>query len=334
MSLARAGEDPVPGAGRGAISGAAAAAGAGAAGAALRALKARLRGALGIDPQSGVTPLPGLRWIGSQTHGYMVPDGLLHAGSVCYCVGAGEDITFDTELAVQFGCEVRILDPTPVGTRHYAELLRCVRAGEPLSSRNGEPFRYRIAPAQLGLLRYLEIGVWDRAATLRFNEPVRDDYPSYSVTMFQESGRWIEAPVDRLAAIMRREGDAAIDLLKLEIEGAEYRVLETVIEDRLDVQAIVVEFDEVWHAKGRSRAHLFRIRDASRALQRAGWRLVHSTPMFKRTFVREEACARLGARLVTGPDSGLSPRPAASPPSSLPPPGRSAAARPGTAPHS
>lgn len=258
------------------------------------ALKAGVRRVLGIDPQSDVTPLPALRWVGSQTHGYMVPEGLLDANSVCYCVGAGEDITFDTELAEQFGCRVRILDPTPVGTRHYALVREKVLAGEPLWSQNGEPFRYRIAPERLALLKYLEIGVWDAATTLRFYEPTKENYPSYSVAMFQESGRWIEAPVDRLSAIMRREGDASIDLLKLEIEGAEYKVLETLIEDRPDVKAILVEFDEVWHVKG-TRAHFFRIRDASRALIRAGWRLAHSTPMFKRLFVRDDVFARLSA---------------------------------------
>ena len=95
-------------------------------------------------------------------------------------------------------------------------------------------------------------------------------------------------------AIMRREGDASIDLLKLEIEGAEYKVLETIVEDRPDIKAILVEFDEVWHVKG-TRAHFFRIRDASRRLIRAGWRLAHSTPMFKRLFVREDEFARLSA---------------------------------------
>lgn len=269
-----------------------------------RAVKSRLRQALGIDPQSGVTPLPALRWVGSQTHGYMLPEGLLDAGSVCYCVGAGEDISFDTELAVQWGCRVVILDPTPVGTRHYELVRQHVLAGEPLSTRNGDPFRYRISPSQLPLLEYLEIGVWNEAGTLRFNEPTRADYPSYSVAMFQESGRWIEAPVDRLAAIMQRQGHAAIDLLKLEIEGAEYAVLDSVIADRVDVKAIVVEFDEVWHVAGRSRAHLFRIRDAARRLARAGWRLAHSTPMYKRLFVREDVYARLAARAATGQAEG------------------------------
>lgn len=262
----------------------------------LASAKQAARRLLGIDPQSQVTPLPRLEWIGSRTHGYCVPDGLLWPDSVCYTVGAGEDISFDTELAERHGCRVVVVDPTPEGRQHFALVQQRIAAGEPLSTTNGEPFRYRIAPERLGLLKFLEIGVWDRADTMRFYEPTRDNYPSHSVAMFQESGRYIELPVDRLSSLMASQGDSRIDLLKLEIEGAEYRVLETIVEDRLDVRAIAVEYDEVYHVKGRSRAHLFRIRASTQRLLDAGYRLVHSTPMFKRTFVREDVFATLAAR--------------------------------------
>jgi hypothetical protein len=106
-------------------------------------LKDLLRRALGVDPQSGVTPLPRLTWVGSQTHGYCVPEGLLGPASTCYAVGAGEDITFDTELARRFGCRVRVVDPTPEGRDHFRLVQARVEAGEPLWSANGEPFRYR-----------------------------------------------------------------------------------------------------------------------------------------------------------------------------------------------
>lgn len=266
----------------------------------LRPLKDSVRRMMGIDPQAGVTPLPRLAWVGSQTHGYCVPEGLLGPGSVCYAVGAGDDITFDTELAHQYGCRVRVVDPTPEGLNHFRLVHERINAGEPLSSTNGEPFRYRISPDRLGLLNYIKIGVWDRAATMRFWEPTRDNYVSHSIAMFQESGRYIELPVDRLGTIMAGQGDASIDLLKLEIEGAEYRVIETIVEDRLDIKAIAVEYDEVYHVRGRSRAHLFRIRASTRRLLGAGYLLVHSTPMFKRTFVREDIFDALASGHVAG----------------------------------
>ncbi len=254
----------------------------------VKALKAGVRGLLQIDPQSLVTPLPGLNLVGSDSAGYVIPAGLLNAKSLCYCVGAGEDVTFDTELAQIYGCHVVVIDPTPEGLNHFRLLSEHISRGEPFWTTRGKPFRYRIDPERLALLSYLEIGVWDSAQMMRFYEPTKENYPSHSVAMFQESGRYIELPVDRLANIMTSQGHTGIDLLKLEIEGAEYRVLDTVIEDRLDIKAILVEYDEVWHAKGNGRAHLFRIRNSTRKLLNAGYRLAHSTPMFKRLFVRED----------------------------------------------
>jgi FkbM family methyltransferase len=262
----------------------------------LKAMKSGARKLLQIDSQSMVTPLPGLSWVGSKPQGYVIPDGLLNADSVCYCVGAGEDITFDTELAERYGCRVVVIDPTPEGLNHFRLVNEHMSRGEPLWTTRGQPFQYRITPERLALLDYVEIGVWDSAQQMRFYEPTLENYPSHSVAMFQESGRYIELPVDRLKNIMMSQGHGAIDLLKLEIEGAEYRVLETVIEDRLDVKAILVEYDEVWHSEGKGRGHLFRIRDSARKLRRAGYRLAHSTPMFKRLFVREDVFDALRSR--------------------------------------
>ncbi len=258
---------------------------------ALRPVKAWLRTLLQIDPQSRVTTLAQLEWIGSETHGYVVPQGLLDEKSICYCVGAGEDITFDTELAVRFGCRVYTIDPTPEGWNHFELVKASVRTGEPLASTNGTPFRYRISALQMQLLHFVPVGIWDTDGTMRFYEPTRPDYPSHSVTLFRESGRHIELPVRRLSRLMDQLEHRHIDLLKLEIEGAEYRVIETVLEDKLDVGAIAVEYDEVYHSHGK--AHLFRIRNSASRLLRAGYRLAHSTDMFKRLFVREDVFTRL-----------------------------------------
>ena len=258
-------------------------------------LKSGARRLLGIHSQSSVDPLPELDWLGSEIHGYFVPAGLLDASSICYCVGAGDDITFDTELARIYGCRVWVVDPTPEGREHFNRVGEAVRRGESISALTGAPFEYRISAERFELLRYLEIGVLDTTGTVRFYAPARTGYVSHSPVMFQESGEYIDLPVDRLSRIMAREGHSAIDLLKLEIEGSEYRVIESVIEDKVDIKALLVEYDEVFWAKQSGRGHLFRIRESTRKLLRAGYRLAHSTDLFKRLFVREDVFERLAA---------------------------------------
>ena len=93
---------------------------------------------------------------------------------------------------------------------------------------------------------------------------------------------------------MTQFGHSTIDLLKLEIEGAEYTVIDSLIRDKADVKIIAVEFDEIYHKKGV--AHLVRIRNYTRKLQKAGYVLVHSNEHYKRTFIRKDVYTGLRAK--------------------------------------
>lgn len=251
---------------------------------------------LGIHHQSGVVPLAQMRQIGSHRHPYYVPEGLLNADSIAYCIGAGEDISFDTELKITYDCNVVILDPTPYGINHFERLKDYTARGIRLTLDEGHlvPYTYRISARQLDEIQFLPIGVWSEKTVLRFHDPQMENYPSYSAVLFTDSDKVIEAPVDRLGNIMRSQGHAHLDLVKIEIEGAEYTVIDTIIEDKLDIDLIVVEFDEVWNP--RNIGFHFRIKSACKKLRDAGYVMIHSTPQLKRSFLRRAAYERLSAQ--------------------------------------
>ncbi|GAB4052870.1 FkbM family methyltransferase [Spirosoma litoris] len=241
---------------------------------------------LGIHPQQGVKPLNNLVHIGSHFHGYHLPDNLLSSDSICYCIGAGEDVSFDTELKVIYDAQVYIFDPMPEGINHFRKLKECVKQQIPLTIEPTVPFTYRISDEQLESITFVEIGVWDQKTNLKFFAPERDDYASHSLYLFQESNEYIEAPVDRLKNLMTMLGHSSVDVVKLEIEGAEYTVIDTIVDDKLDVKVILVEFDEVHNANDKS--FHFRIKKTCAKLKKAGYVLVHSTHNLKRTFIRED----------------------------------------------
>jgi len=54
---------------------------------------------------------PGVRQMGSDYGGWMMPTGLIGRGWLCYCVGAGGDVSFDMDLVRDFGATVRAFDP-------------------------------------------------------------------------------------------------------------------------------------------------------------------------------------------------------------------------------
>ncbi len=257
----------------------------------MKVLTKLIKQIFGLDSQFNVKPLKKLTYIGSKYHGYTIPDHLLTKESVCYCIGAGEDVSFDTELKRIFDAKVFVFDPMPEGRDYFMRLKQAVAVGDSLPVEGDTEFRYRISSQKLDEITYEEKGVWNKETVMRFYSPVLDNYPSHSVYLFKNSGKYIDAPVDRLSHFMKKFGHTKLDLVKMEIEGAEYTVLDTIVKDKLDVKVICVEFDEIFHV--RDIRYMFRIRKARRQLEKAGFTLVHSTPLMKRTFIREDLYGRL-----------------------------------------
>lgn len=247
---------------------------------------------LGIHSQSNVKSLKNLTYYGSERHGYLVPDDFLNSESVIYCVGAGEDISFDTELKIKFDSKIYIFDPSPYGINHFDEVKAFVNNGTPLTL---DPklfsYHYKISPKQFNEIQFIPVGLWDKKDILKFYDPERENYSSHSAYLFTDSKSFIEAPVDRLGNLMKQLGHSHIDLLKIEIEGAEYKVIDTIVEDQLDVTAILVEFDEIYNTT--DKAFHFRIKKSCDKLRKAGYVLVHSTVALKRLFVKKEVYDRL-----------------------------------------
>lgn len=249
--------------------------------------KKLIKKVLRLDPFSNLTPLKDLIYIGSRKHGYHVPLNFLNEHSICYCVGAGEDISFDTELVIQYGCKVFIFDPMDYAKKHFLELKEKTKNNQKMTIDTGEfAYDYHIKPHQFSNMHYIETGLWDKETTVRFYEPSLNNYAGHSIINLQQSDKYIEAPVDRLSNVMKKLNHSTVDLLKLEIEGAEYTVIETIAEDKPEIKIICVEFDEIFHAKGIE--VLKKIRKYSDMLLKSGYKIVHSTNRFKRTYMKKE----------------------------------------------
>ena len=166
-----------------------------------------------------VKPCPGLVRLGSKYGGWTVPDGALHAQAVCYLAGVGEDISFDLAVVDRYGCTVFALDPTPLAADFVAETA------------SDEP-----------RFVFLEYGIWASDGELRLYAHKDDRDSSYSGINLWQTSEYVTAPVRSLRSIMADLGHERIDLLKLDIEGAEYAVLGSMLEDGPEVSVVCVEF--------------------------------------------------------------------------------------------
>jgi FkbM family methyltransferase len=143
----------------------------------------------------------------------------LRADSVVYSCGVGTEIGFDLSLIERYDLTVYGLDPTP---------------------RSVAWIKSRPLPGRFVLV---ERGVGAADANVTFYPPPVANHVSYSLApRGDDRGDGIRLPVRRLATIMAELGHSRIDLLKLDVEGSEYPVIRDIVESKLPVGQLLVEF--------------------------------------------------------------------------------------------
>lgn len=212
--------------------------------------------------------------IGTPYGGWIIPAGSIGPDSVCYLVGAGEDVSFDLGLAAQYGCTVDIFDPTPRAVAHVEGLIGNLKNGlRTACATSPGGFYPDYPPALAERLRLHPVGIWNEDTSLRFFAPQNEAHVSHSLVNLQQSERYIEVPVRRLSGMMAELGHHKIDLLKLDIEGAEYQVIRSLLDEGLNIGALCIEFDES-AANHLDTRYLQRIEESLRALLDAGYRVI------------------------------------------------------------
>lgn len=143
--------------------------------------------------------------------------------SIVYSLGVGDEIDFDLAIIEAYGVEIHAFDPTPSSIRMLGE--------------RSLPPRFHFHPW----------AVTAADGSLTFYPRLRKDGTKSAVmfTMIAEPETIddaIEVPACSLASIAARLGHARIDLLKMDIEGAEYEVLEGLLESPIKPRQLLVEF--------------------------------------------------------------------------------------------
>jgi FkbM family methyltransferase len=139
--------------------------------------------------------------------------------SIVYSGGVGRDVTFEHALVQKFGCVVFLLDPSPTG----------------LTTMN-------LPDNQIPQFRFSPVGLAGQSGTLRLAPPLADAEGSWF--SHPNAANAVEAPCFDLATLLRQNGHTRINLLKLDIEGAEYGVIDQILRERIQVDQILVEFHD------------------------------------------------------------------------------------------
>jgi FkbM family methyltransferase len=181
------------------------------------------------------------------------PEGITPK-SIVYSVGVGDDISFEVSLIRSFGLSALFaFDPTPTA----------------ISWLSGE-----YVPKEFRLFQY---AIADQDGIAKFFPHDNPDFVAHSlIPRKATASQAVEVPLRTLPTVMLELGHDHIDFLKMDIEGAEYAVIENLVREKVDIRQLLVEFHHHdRHTEGMSAG---RTREAVKRLNQAGFKIFHVTP--------------------------------------------------------
>lgn len=139
---------------------------------------------------------------------------------IVYSCGIGEDISFDIDMLNNYPlAKIWGFDPTPKSIKWI--------------NKNMPSERFYFEP----------IGISNEDGTALFNFPIVEEYVSGSILKTNNvSDKTVEVTVSKIKKIMERLGHDRIDILKMDIEGSEYQVLDDILNDKIEINQLCIEF--------------------------------------------------------------------------------------------
>jgi FkbM family methyltransferase len=211
----------------------------------LRIARREWRAFRGSDLHVRVSKISTARRLGSHYGGWVVLPDLIDESSVVYGVGVGDDVSWDLAMIRTFGCTVHGFDPTP----------RC----RDWITDQDLPAEFVFHP----------LGLADRDTVATFVMRNADPtWSSYNLSSHTDDAVEVEElEVRRLTTLMSMLGHERIDLLKIDIEGAEYEVISDLVASGVPVGQLCVEF----HFNGDEHRHPRDVADAISELKAVGF---------------------------------------------------------------
>jgi FkbM family methyltransferase len=170
-------------------------------------------------------------WFGNNYGGFYICPNSINENSIIYSFGVGEDISFDLQLIKTFNCTVYAFDPTPKSIK-WVELINA-------------PVNFQFTP----------IGIDDKSDFVEFLLPLNDNNVSGSIIHQSnvDFNKKIIVEMKALNDIIQIYNHKKIDILKMDIEGSEYKVLNNILETDVEINQILIEIHERFFLDGKEK---------------------------------------------------------------------------------
>ena len=184
--------------------------------------------------------------LGTNYGGWYVPTNMnLNENSIVYSGGVGEDMSFDLLLQCKYNCNIVLIDPTSKAIKHFDEVKQYYNSKQHFTGGIQKDYYSCIQSLSPNFdkLKYVNIGLWNKKEDLKFYKQSNDNYVSQSLVENMFGQKYDIVPVDSIKNIMEQQCHTQIDLLKLDIEGAEIESVNQMLDDKIYPTYVLIEFD-------------------------------------------------------------------------------------------
>ena len=231
----------------------------------LRYIKQKLKrawyAAMGFRPDTSVP----VETVNPGDQAWYFAAGSLKPGDIVYSLGLATNIEFDLNLIAKHDVEVHGLDPTPSSV----EWIRS----------------QQLPPG----FHHHAIAIGGHNGEMVFELPDKDGACARAITQPSTLSTrhplpvTLPVPCRRLPSIAAELGHKSIALLKMDVEGSEYAILEDLSQSDPQVRQILVEFHHRFPG-----LNLAMTKNAVRKLRSRGYKLIHLSPWCEEmTFIKQ-----------------------------------------------
>ena len=164
--------------------------------------------------------------------------------------GLGEDASFDVEILDKKKCNVYIVDPTPKALEHFDKIKKNFGINKKVtySSSGNQPIEsYDLRKVNDHNFILIKKAIFDSSESkIKLYKPNDNNYVSASIDFKGNNSQdFFFAEVTTLDKIVEEYKLKKIDLLKLDIEGSEIRVIKDFLRKKIFPTQILIEYTNI-----------------------------------------------------------------------------------------
>lgn len=184
-----------------------------------RSVKLFAKRIIGKEVKLSPKPDPSLMVVGDW--GFLA--NLLGRDSVIYSFGVGDDLSLDEALVRRFDCVVHAFDPTVENIDGLVSDERILQS-----------------------VKFYQWAVMGEDGTFRLYERRSSDGRPSGMYSLEQDAKTVDVPITvpglSVASIMKALDHFRVDVIKFDVEGAEYQAVNKMLEDQVFPRQVLIEF--------------------------------------------------------------------------------------------